>query len=380
MKILFITHYSDFYGANKSMFNLILDLKARYDVSPIVLCPYKGTLTNELKKFDIPFIVHVFYVWETPIAKRTLKDHLKMFYNKIVVSTELVQKFRYEDIDIVHSNSSIFDIGQLIADKMQVPHIWHLREFGKPDYGFRYIPSNRYVKKTYKKATRLIAISDSIKDYYKNLCSDGNFTRIYNGIKENSREKIFKENQDTVQFACVGLLSKNKNQFEIVQACYLLSKNNYKNYVVNLIGDGDEEYISNIKRYIAKNGLEEHIKFWGYRSDVEDLIVQMDVGLMPSTNEAFGRVTIEYMMAQMPVIGTNTGGTKEIINNGYAGFLYESGDIKSLYENMKYFLVNNGQITKMGKQAKEWADMHFSLEANTNAVYSEYLGICGLKK
>ncbi|WP_377521622.1 glycosyltransferase family 4 protein [Priestia megaterium] len=372
MKVLFITHYSDFYGANKSMLNLILDLKARYGVSPIVLCPYKGPLTDELQKFDIPFVINVFYIWETTNAKVTLKDHMKMYYNKFIVSNKVVKTMEATDIDIVHSNSSVFNIGQLIADKLNVPHIWHLREFGKLDYNFRYISSNKYVKKTYSKATKLIAISDAIKDYYKNLSPDGNFIRIYNGLKPNSFKKMSELKQDAIQFVCVGLLCEGKNQLEIIEACSLLIKNNHKNFVINLIGDGDDEYLKTIKKYIDNNNIGEYVKIWGYRSDVEDLLTFMDVGIMSSINEAFGRVTIEYMMAQMPVVGTRAGGTKEIINHGYAGFLYNSGDVKDLYENMRYFLINHQQISIMGKQAKKWADKHFSLESNTNAVYELY--------
>lgn len=50
MKILYITHYSKLYGANKSMLYLIKDMIKRYNVTPIVLCPNEGELTEELKK------------------------------------------------------------------------------------------------------------------------------------------------------------------------------------------------------------------------------------------------------------------------------------------------------------------------------------------
>ena len=50
MTVLFITHYSGFYGANRSLIQLMIELRRMYDVSPIVLIPSKGRFVEHLER------------------------------------------------------------------------------------------------------------------------------------------------------------------------------------------------------------------------------------------------------------------------------------------------------------------------------------------
>ena len=55
------------------------------------------------------------------------------------------------------------------------------------------------------------------------------------------------------------------------------------------------------------------------------MIEQADIGLTCSRNEAFGRTTVEALLMGKPVIGTNTGGTVDLISDGVDGLLYPPG-------------------------------------------------------
>lgn len=66
----------------------------------------------------------------------------------------------------------------------------------------------------------------------------------------------------------------------------------------------------------------------------------MDVELVCSRAEAFGRVTAEAMLGGMSVIGSNTGGTVGLINHKKIGYLYSKSDINELAEYMKEFICN----------------------------------------
>ena len=57
---------------------------------------------------------------------------------------------------------------------------------------------------------------------------------------------------------------------------------------------------------------------------------EADVALMCSRAEAFGRVTVEAMKASLPVCGTDSGGTPEIVIDGVNGLLFEPGSSASL--------------------------------------------------
>ena len=82
-----------------------------------------------------------------------------------------------------------------------------------------------------------------------------------------------------------------------------------------------------------------------------------------------GRVTIEAMFYGCPVIGYNRGGTKEIVQDGVDGFLFESvGECASLMEK----IVENRDISKMVLQAQKKAKELFSEESYRDKILSIY--------
>jgi glycosyltransferase involved in cell wall biosynthesis len=80
-----------------------------------------------------------------------------------------------------------------------------------------------------------------------------------------------------------------------------------------------------------------------------------DVVLMCSRSEAFGRVTIEGMLAGKPVIGSRSGATPELIQDGVTGLIYEPRNYKQLAQKIEYLYANPEKTALMGQQAKEWA-------------------------
>ena len=107
----------------------------------------------------------------------------------------------------------------------------------------------------------------------------------------------------------------------------------------------------------------------GFRNDVIDILKKMDVGIITSLSEAFGRVTIEFMLSSMPVIGTNSGGTKEIVIEGETGYLYNVGDVNKLASCMQYYIEHHDYIMKDGLKGRNRAINMFSLDATVNNIY-----------
>ena len=78
------------------------------------------------------------------------------------------------------------------------------------------------------------------------------------------------------------------------------------------------------------------MKFFGYVENTLPLIRGADVLLMCSRYDAFGRVTVEAMKLGKPVIGAKSGGTTELISEGFNGLLYTSGDHMELTGKIRY--------------------------------------------
>ena len=375
--VLFVTHYSSFYGANRSMVGLIGDLQKRYGIVPLVLYTKIGdnSLVEELQKRNIEYIEYEYVSWYASC------NHLIQFFanpyfdiKNYFLLKKIVNKIDSYDIDIIHCNSSVANIGYDLSRVMKKPCIWHLREFGKEDYGLVYRFSKKKVKKIYEKADVLITISKAMDRHYRRISPNANIHTIYNGISPFS---VSRKSDGKIHFCVMGYVSKEKNQLEVLKAVEKIVEKKIGNFSVDIIGDGDISYIDELKEYIYEHKIAEFVKFYGYIKDGQSALSSMSVGIIPSLHEAFGRVTVEYMMASMPVIGANNGGTSEIIVDGKTGYLYETGDIDTLSSRMIEYINSRKLIDLHGKNGYKRSMEIFNMTRNTNEVYELYCKILG---
>ena len=96
------------------------------------------------------------------------------------------------------------------------------------------------------------------------------------------------------------------------------------------------------------------------------------VEVVPSEEEAFGRVTVEAMMSRMPVIGSDSGANPELIVSGETGLLFKRGDAESLADQMQRMIENPEMISHMGDQAYERAVTNFGLNKNLDQIEQLY--------
>jgi glycosyltransferase involved in cell wall biosynthesis len=96
-----------------------------------------------------------------------------------------------------------------------------------------------------------------------------------------------------------------------------------------------------------------------------------DVVLMCSRWEAFGRATVEAMLAGKPVIGTaNSGGTAELIQDGITGLLYKAGDHDELANKIQFLYENPQEKLKLGAAARLWATGRFTQERYAKETFT----------
>ena len=129
------------------MLQLIRELREMYAVEPFVLLPYDKrdgiSLKDYLKKENIDF-------------KEVKVPYFKQGYRRRDVRLEFYEDFHEIDkelaalkdlhFDLIHSNSSVIDVGGYISRKIGVRHIWHLRDFGELDYSLYSIWGKLYEK------------------------------------------------------------------------------------------------------------------------------------------------------------------------------------------------------------------------------------------
>ncbi|KAL3633015.1 hypothetical protein CASFOL_025999 [Castilleja foliolosa] len=83
--------------------------------------------------------------------------------------------------------------------------------------------------------------------------------------------------------------------------------------------------------------------------------LMIESGLIKGLGETFGRVTIEAMAFGLPVLGTDSGGTKEIVEHGVTGLLHPLGrpGARNLAKNLELLLQNASARVEMGIRGRE---------------------------
>jgi glycosyltransferase involved in cell wall biosynthesis len=323
MKILFISHYQDMYGANRSLCNLIVGLKEH---QPLVLCPSKGDLTNFLNSYQIENLSNLYYRgWEYKNVKELIKLPYRII-RSLITLIKILPTLKSFDPDVIYSNSSVIWYGKIISLLLKKPHVWHIREFGKQDYNLNMLGGKKLRNYLMNSSEAIIAISKAIDKEVLNKINPLIKHQIYNGVinsNEIGSKRERKENEPFT-FCMAGLLIANKGYEEGIRAFEIVFKN-YPQSKLLIAGQGMEgdNYDVYLKNLVKKLNLSKSIEFLGYLGDVKELYNRSHCLLMCSRAEALGRVTIEAMANGLPVIGYKGGGTVEIIEDGYNGFLYE---------------------------------------------------------
>lgn len=362
-------------GANKSMIQMIIELRNNHGVEPFIVYPriYDNSVKNideVMKSNNIKGFSH-----KLSCFQRTNTNILyKLYYMVTTIYNVLHISFllRNHKFDFVHSNSSVMDTGVFIAKLLGVPHVWHFREVASLSFGTKPILGERYQRWVYGLSDLIIAISNNVKQEFERFIPLDRTIVVPNGILPVNVGCFPNHEIDNYNICVVGRVEANKNQLEAVKAIQILVRRGVKNMKLHIVGNANNEYGKNVKRYIAENDLDSYIIVHGVRYDIPEFLGDMNIGLMLSRHEAFGRVTVEYMMHKLCVIASNTSANPEIINNEKNGLLYEYGDPDDLANKM-YKLITNHRLTHiMAEQGFMDAHAKYLSTINSNHVYEIY--------
>jgi D-inositol-3-phosphate glycosyltransferase len=172
--------------------------------------------------------------------------------------------------------------------------------------------------------------------------------------KEQAREMLLVPSHDFV-VGVIGRIDKQKGQESAIRAIKEL-KNRDMAVKVLIIGDethGEQGYLVFLKKLATELGVEQQVLFRPFTSDVVPCFAALDIFIMSSISEPVGMVTVEAMALGIPVIGTNSGGTPELLNNGKAGILYEPNNARGLADKIEGLYLNGNEYNRIRALGKE---------------------------
>lgn len=169
----------------------------------------------------------------------------------------------------------------------------------------------------------------------------------------------------------VGRLSPEKGFDQLVQAARLLVPGSPTTGFV-LAGDGPER--EKLEKLVRAAGLQSHVAFAGFRTDIDRLLPGADVLAQSSHTEGLPNVVLEACAAGIPVVATDVGGTREVVLDGISGYLVPAGNPRMLADRLLELLRSPAQRRTMGLRGRERVDMHFSF-AHQCARYEELFAL-----
>lgn len=376
MKVLYILHATIMGGATISFINMINGLKEK-GIIPYIVIPkscydpdfIEYTHKNNIEVFSINLSSSYYTKPKNLLDFLRLCKHIpRVILNKIRGYYQLKRLCIKIKPDIIHTNVGVIHEGLYVAQKLNIPHVWHLREYQTLDFNLNIIPSLKYFCQLLKKS-HVITITKDIKNYF-GLNQHPHAHTIYNGIYS-QKEQYYEYNKEKF-FLCASRISPEKGHKDVIKtfAEYCNLHSEYKLYIA---GFGEPTYIEELKTMATEYNCINNIHFLGFIKDMKPLMKKAKSLIVASYNEGFGRMTAEACFCGCIVIGRNTGGTKEILDET-GGLQFSSND--ELLQQMNYVSqLNDNEYKDIALAAQQKAVNTYSIENNIEQVYILYQSI-----
>ena len=329
---------------------------------------YMSRCTNELSKdFELSYVV------STKSKLKDFKKDIKKYEIKrknsfsLFTSLKLARIIDKEEIDVVHLHWTK-DIPIVVFAKKfskRKPKIVQTRHMTMTRF-----KDDFYHKFLYKNIDSIICVTKAVEEQMKKFIPQNirpKLEQLYLGANEAkflSEEDIKKfKNElgvnDSFMIGLIGRINEFKGQYLLIEAVKLLKEKglNIKSYIIGHAMS--EEYLENLKQKVKDYELKEQVIFVGFTNEPTKFMQACDTVLMTSKNETFGLVTIEAMKIGTAVIGANSGGVLEIIDDEKTGLLFDNGNFNDLALKIEKLYFDNILKKKLATNGQEKANEYF---------------------
>lgn len=299
------------------------------------------------------------------------------YFNSI---RQLAMLIRELNISLVHTNCDFcLPYVQRACILLRQPYVSHVRDFVR---GWFRPPNLSALRSARKVIANSKAIANACIQYG---IPDVRVSTIYNPINV---ESFVKEVHDlrkelnipltTLVIGIVGQIHEEKGHQEFVEVALELAIT-VPNIAFLIVGKAPDTvsklFEQKLQERVAASQYASRFYFTGFRNDIERVMQTLDILVVPSWNEPFGRVAVEGMVAGKVVIGTQVGGLPEIITHCVNGLLVPPRDPETLRDVLKKVLAQPELRLKLSS-AGQLSSQRFSVAYHVNnleALYSSIL-------
>lgn len=290
-----------------------------------------------------------------------------------------------EQVDLVHihgtrATSNIY----WAARKLGLPVVYTIHGWSFHDDQSLPVKKARILFEQWitKKTDCNISVSASNQKTGRDNISNFSSTVVYNGIdvehfspvnaERKSLRKELNIPADAFVFSFIGRTTIQKNPLGLIKAFKRIKEVNPKALLL-MVGDGELKEAA--VQLVKELGLENHVVFEGFRSDVADILFSSDVYCLPSLWEGFPIGLLEAMAMAKPVIATKVDGSSEIIHHKKNGLLIEPQRDEVLTGAMLELMNNEALRNELGKAARQTVTNNFDVCKMTRQIENIYTNI-----
>ncbi|MBN1104219.1 MAG: glycosyltransferase family 4 protein [Deltaproteobacteria bacterium] len=294
---------------------------------------------------------------------------------------------------IVHThNSKAGFVGRLAARIAGIPVIVHTV------HGFAFHDQESCLRKCLFRVLeraashwcdRMIFISQPLIDWAlrEKVTVEEKTVKIYSGIElsrflpvpEAERARLRKKWGIGTEDLVIGMVSKlweGKGHVTLIKAFQGLREEMGNTRLV-IAGEG---YLrQSLVKQVERMGLAGSVLFTGFLSNPAEIIAVFDVAVLPSLFEGMGRVLLEAMAMEKPVVASRTGGIPDLVEHGVNGFLVNPGDVSDLRAALSKILKDRNLALRMGREGRKRIGNDFSADQMVRSIDQLYRGLLRMK-
>jgi L-malate glycosyltransferase len=381
VRVLYVSHTAHVSGAEEALFDLLRALPP--SVEPLGASP-PGPLAERLRELGIP-------VHEIPATVGSLRlhpVHTPQALGQLARTAAHVRQLtRRLGAPVVHANSIRAGLATVAAARAGSPRpVVYLHDS---------LPPGRVSSLVHsvigRGAAMVLANSHHTAARFSTDADAPSLKVVYYGVdvkrfdpssvdRDEVRGRLGVRAGDPV-LAVIGQLTPWKGQDHAIRVVAKLRQHRPN---VRLLLAGSAKFVSRATRYdnqtyvrhlrelVESLGLSDNVRFLGERRDIPAVFRAVDIALVPSWEEPFGRAVTEALAMEVPVVATSEGGPAEIIQEARTGFLRPPRDVEAWVAAVDELLSHPDRRRQMGLQGQAAVAERFPMSRFVDGIVEAY--------
>lgn len=275
------------------------------------------------------------------------------------------------DVDLIHTNTILTPEGGRAARRLDLPHVWHVRELVGRGLPYRFYRSDaalgRYLE---RQATLVVANSQVTASKLRGFVSSDVLRVVPNGIDVGRFSAPKRREGTRVVVGMVANMASWKRHDIFVETAAAVARSLPLEFRV--YGQVPENSHP-LHESIARRGLQDRFRFMGFVPNEPQIMSEIDILMHVSELESFGRVLVEAMAAGLPVVAVRGGGAAEIVIDGETGLLAAPNSVSELTAHLERLATDAELRRRLGEAGRRRVETEFSLERCADRIQAVYI-------